>query len=110
MCSFLNKISNWVGQITKSGYYWFNLSFNVADINLNPEFMISNSPTSGYSSLIQSSSENGSAPATGSLNQIIYINAGSYLMIRANNSTATSQINRVCCYIEWLPSSINVVN
>ena len=109
MGTFLTKITNYVGQITKSGYYWFNFSGNTCDININPEIMISTSPTSGYSSLIQSSSENGGGPATWSLNQIIYINAGSYLMIWANNISATNVMTRVCSYIELLPSSYNIV-
>jgi len=70
-----------VGQITKSGTYRINFSGNTGDTNINPEIMISTSPASGYTSLIQSSSENGSGPATWSINQIIYINSGSYLMI-----------------------------
>jgi hypothetical protein len=86
----MTKINNYVGQITKSAYYKFEFSGNAQDSNLNPSFWLSSAPTSGYTLLMSSSSENGGSPATWVLTNLVFISAGSYLMINAQNGAATT--------------------
>jgi len=105
----MTKINNYVGQITKSAYYKFEFSGNAQDSNLNPSFWISSVPTSGYTLLMSSSSENGGSPATWVLTNLVFISAGTYLMINAQNGVAT-QMTRVNAVIQRLESSTNVIN
>lgn len=105
----MSKITNYVAQITKTAYYKFEFSGNIQDTNLNPTFWSSTLPTSGYTVLMSSSSENGGSPSTWKLTNIVLINAGTYLMINAQNGVATT-MTRVNSVIERIQESSLIVN
>ena len=110
-CSFLTKISNYVGQVTKNGKYRISFSGNTSDTNIHIVVLSSSTglTNSFTNTLACATTENGSPPATWSLNQIVDIAAGTYISISTTNSSANTH-TRINGLLELIPSNYTQIN
>lgn len=109
-CTFFTRISDRVGQFTKSGKYKFDFHVNMQSTNTTVLFYFSNTQTSGYTSTYQCTSMNGSSPVMNSFSGIIDINAGQFMMLAVIAGGAQTFPLRVNFIVERIQESQTIVN